>query len=474
MRGCEKKSDRAYKTVSSVADRRIYSSLSLRERGTASAVERVAKVGQKESIGEMAKECRNSQLPSTLPSRVLSHPTSDTLSDPCGATFPEGEGTWKSNGRSRTSDCFMRKGCGTIFDVRRFSTHDGAGIRTTVFFKGCPLTCAWCHNPEGIHMQRRPLFFPKKCIGCHLCEQTAEAAGEQVGATNVVAEAAVGVQTGGGQAGATSLRVRGIPYRADDAASCALWARIIADCPGDALRWDSRVVTSTALADELLRDLPFFRHGGGVTLSGGEPLLQPAFAADVLARVQAAGVHTAIETALAVPASHLQQVLPHLDHVFADCKLFDRDAHIAATGLPNDTILANLRLLLRGTRDAVQPQACASSTDDVTSATPHTFSSKEADHITRTFPTVTIRTPMIPHYTATDENVAAIARFLASENPDVPYELLNYNPLAAAKYPLVGRAYCFDENPQKFPADEMQHFAAVAREAGLRNVTIDV
>lgn len=367
------------------------------------------------------------------------------------------------------------QGCeGTIFDVRRFSTHDGAGIRTTVFFKGCPLTCAWCHNPEGVSTRRRPLFFPKKCIGCHLCEQTAEAAGEQVGATNVVAEAAVGVQTGGGQAGATSLRVRGIPYRADDAASCALWARIIADCPGDALRWDSRVVTSTALADELLRDLPFFRHGGGVTLSGGEPLLQPAFAADVLARVQAAGVHTAIETALAVPASHLQQVLPHLDHVFADCKLFDRDAHIAATGLPNDTILANLRLLLRGTRDAVQPQACASSTDDVTSATPHTFSSKEADHITRTFPTVTIRTPMIPHYTATDENVAAIARFLASENPDIRYELLNYNPLAAAKYPLVGRAYCFDENPQKFPADEMQHFAAVAREAGLRNVTIDV
>ena len=459
MRGCEKKSDRAYKTVSSVADRRIYSSLSLRERGTASAVERVAKVGQKESIGEMAKECRNSQLPSTLPSRVLSHPTSDTLSDPCGATFPEGEGTWKSNGRSRTSDCFMRKGCGTIFDVRRFSTHDGAGIRTTVFFKGCPLTCAWCHNPEGISTRRRPLFFPKKCIGCHLCEQTAKAAGESIGR----AESAEG-----------EIFVRGIPYRAADEKNGALWDRLIADCPGDALRWDSRTITSNALTGELLRDLPFFRHGGGVTLSGGEPLLQPAFAADVLARVQAAGVHTAIETALAVPEASLRQVLPHLDHVFADCKLFDRDAHIAATGLPNDTILANLRLLLRGTRDAAKSPTCASSTSTVTSATPHTFSSKETARRTRTFPTVTIRTPMIPHYTATDENVAAIARFLASENPDIHYELLNYNPLAAAKYPLVGRAYCFDENPQKFPADEMQHFAAVAREAGLRNVTIDV
>lgn len=250
------------------------------------------------------------------------------------------------------------------------------------------------------------------------------------------------------------ILVRGIPYRARDAENNALWERIIEACPSGALSWDSRMVTSAALASELLRDLPFFRHGGGVTLSGGEPLLQPEFAANVLRRCQTAGVHTAIETALAVPERNLRTVLPHLDHVFADCKVFERAAHIAATGVPNDRILANLRTLLRGARVA-----------DVHA---HEMSARA-----RRFPTVTIRTPLIPQFTATEENIRAIAQFLASENPAIHYELLNYNPLAAAKYHLVGRAYCFDENPHKYMDDEMQHFADVAQAEGLKNVTID-
>lgn len=321
---------------------------------------------------------------------------------------------------------------GVIFDVRRFSTHDGSGIRTTVFFKGCPLRCRWCHNPEGIRATRRPLFFEKRCISCQLCAKAARAAGEQLGAE----------RTSAGDDVQADVLVRGIPYRADDAENRALWERMIEACPSGALSWDSRTVTSAALASELLRDLPFFRHGGGVTLSGGEPLLQPEFAADVLRRCQAAGVHTAIETALAVPEGNLRTVLPHLDHVFADCKVWGRAAHVAATGVPNDVILANLRLLLRGVQTA-------------------------------DFLTVTIRTPLIPQFTAMEENIRAIAQFLASENPAIHYELLNYNPLAAAKYHLVGRAYCFDENPRKFTEVEMERFAEIARGAGLTNVTID-
>ena len=201
---------------------------------------------------------------------------------------------------------------GTIFDVRRFSTHDGSGIRTTVFFKGCSLNCRWCHNPEGIPTTRQPLFFEKRCIGCRLCEKAARAAGEQIGVERTMPA---------GNDEPASVLVRGIPYRAHDTENVALWERMIESCPSGALAWDSRTVTSAALASELLRDLPFFRHGGGVTLSGGEPLLQPEFAADVLRRCQTAGVHTAIETALAVPEANLRTVLPHLDHVFADCKM---------------------------------------------------------------------------------------------------------------------------------------------------------
>ena len=269
------------------------------------------------------------------------------------------------------------------------------------------------------------------------------------------------------RAGGRSLSVRGIPYRAGDAANVALWNRIIAQCPAGALVWDSRAVTSEALAGELLRDLPFFRHGGGVTLSGGEPLLQADFAADVLARMQAAGVQTAIETALAVQEDALRAVLLHLDHVFADCKIWNRAQHVGATGAPNDRILANLQLLLRGARAARSAGSLAGG------APPGDGTAATSPASSRPFPTVTIRTPLIPQFTATEENIAAIARFLAGEDPNVHYELLNYNPLAAAKYPLVGRAYCFDENPEKYTEAEMQHFASVARGEGLHHVTID-
>lgn len=300
---------------------------------------------------------------------------------------------------------------GTIFDVRRFATHDGDGIRTTVFFKGCPLLCAWCHNPEGISTKRRPLYFDKKCIQCGICLQ---------------------ISTGGG-VGRADGKIFIDHTKADD------WDAIMKICPTGAIAWDSREVSVYELFGEVMHDEPFFKYGGGVTLSGGEPLLQPDFAEALLRLLQAQGVHTAIETALLVPTANLVKVLPHLSHVFADCKIFDEQEHIRATAVSNKLIKKNIQVLLT--------------------------SDKKSD--------VTIRTPMIPEYTATEENVAAVATFLSEIYPEVHYELLNYNPLASAKYHLVGREYCFKENPKRFTKEQMNRFADAARAGGVKNISID-
>ena len=159
---------------------------------------------------------------------------------------------------------------GTIFDVRRFSTHDGGGIRTTMFMKGCPLSCVWCHNPEGISVKPRPLHFPTKCMGCGICCRLAE--------------------QGGMTREADGVRIH--PDRPED------WPALVDACPAGALAWDSRTVTVGQAVEELLKDRAFFKYGGGITLSGGEPLLQPEFAAAVLKRMQEEGVHTAMETSL--------------------------------------------------------------------------------------------------------------------------------------------------------------------------------
>ena len=303
-------------------------------------------------------------------------------------------------------------GTGTIFDVRRFSTHDGDGIRTTVFFKGCPLSCVWCHNPEGISRKRRPLYFEKKCIHCGSCIKAADHGGVELGAQGEVL-----LDTD----------------RPED------WDRIMQICPTGAIAWDSREVHVMELFREVLKDEPFFHHGGGVTLSGGEPLIQPGFAANLLALLKEQGIHTAMETALLVPERSLAMVLPHLDLIFADCKLFDEEEHIRAAGVSTRRILENIRYLL---------------------------TSEKRDK-------VVIRTPMIPEYTATEKNITNIASFLSGIYPDVHYELLNYNPLASAKYHLVGREYCFKENPDRFTKEEMQHFAEISCRKGIKNISID-
>ena len=300
---------------------------------------------------------------------------------------------------------------GRIFDVRRFSTHDGGGIRTTVFLKGCPLRCMWCHNPEGINSGRRPVWFPGKCIGCGSCADAAKHGGALVSEGKVLVN----------------------PDAPED------WDGLMDSCPTGALHWDSRDISADALMEEILRDEAFFRHGGGVTLSGGDPLMQPGFSREILQRCRERGIHTAVETELYASWEAAWAVLEYADLVYADLKIMDGEVHRKYTGAGNDRILQNLRRLLEGEK----AQQCV------------------------------VRTPLIPGITATEENIAAIGSFLCKRQSDVKWELLNYNPLAAAKYPLVEKKFLFEENPPRYSREEMEAFREIARCSGVKNIVCD-
>lgn len=300
---------------------------------------------------------------------------------------------------------------GQVFDIRRFSTHDGAGIRTTVFLKGCPLHCIWCQNPEGIAPQPQLIYLEKQCIHCGLC-------------TTVCEPGAIRLQNG-----ALVIERQG----ATD------WRQPIDICPSACLMLDSTVYTVEQLMEQVLRDQAFFRHGGGVTLSGGEPLLQSEFAAALLQALHNAGIHTAIETSLYVTPRVLQAILPYIDTIYADFKVFDDSQHRQLTGVSNQLIKENLAALL----SSYQKQA------------------------------VVVRTPLIPQFTALPGNISDIARFISSIYPQVAYELLNYNPLAQAKYSLLGQPYCFTENLPRYSETDMQSFYKLARAAGIQRLIIE-
>lgn len=300
---------------------------------------------------------------------------------------------------------------GYVFDIRRFSTHDGDGIRTTVFLKGCPLRCVWCQNPEGLSPQIQPIYFESKCIHCNSCVKLSKEGGvfEKDGRIHIKRDQIDG------------------------------WFAIANACPANALVLDSKVYEVSELVEELKKDLVFFRRGGGVTLSGGEPLMQGAFAREVLKELQEVGIHTAIETALGVSTSVVESVVPYLDQIYADMKLEDETLHKKYVGTSNVLIKKNLELLLRSPiRDRM-----------------------------------VVRTPLIPGMTATRENLTNIARFLSEIEPQVKYELLNYNPLAQAKYHLVGRTYGLEENLRMYTKKEMVEFAEIAREGGLKNIIVE-
>ncbi len=273
-----------------------------------------------------------------------------------------------------------------IFEIKRFAVHDGDGIRTTVFFKGCPLRCKWCHNPEGLSAEPELAFYESKCIGCGECVAVCKQSAHVFGDNGHVFE-------------------RG---------KCVACGKCEEVCLGSALYLFGREYTADEVFDLVMEDEPFFRaSGGGITLSGGECLMQADFCAELLSRFKAAGVNTAVDTCGFAPKSAITKVLPFTDVFLFDIKAISEEVHIACTGKSNAPILSNIRYV-----DSLNKK-------------------------------IEIRVPFVPGYN--DGEMSKIADFVKSLSGAVKVRVLPYHNLAGSKYAALGTAYTF---PARVPTTE--------------------
>jgi pyruvate formate lyase activating enzyme len=212
---------------------------------------------------------------------------------------------------------------GVVFNIKRYAIHDGPGIRTTVFLKGCPLRCSWCHNPESIAEAPEHMFRAQRCLRCGRCIEACPS----------------------GALDADGRR---------DSDLCRLCGACAAACPTGAREIAGKTTTVAEVLAEVERDRVFYDHsGGGATLSGGEPLLQVEFATALLEACRASGIHTALDTTCFAPWGVLEAVQPYVDLFLCDVKHMDSARHEELTGAPNDTILDNIRRLAAGGADIV-------------------------------------------------------------------------------------------------------------------------
>lgn len=247
---------------------------------------------------------------------------------------------------------------GTIFDIKEMAVHDGPGLRTTVFFKGCPLRCRWCHNPEGLDRKQQLMFKAARCKQCGQC------------------------------------------FVPCNHSQCRPFGRCLRRCPENCLQITGLEVTSKELARELREGAAVMgTNFGGFTFSGGEPLSQPSFLLALTEELQ--DFHLCIETSGYAEINLFQKLIDQIDLVIMDVKLADSRVHMQYTGVDNRKIIENLALLKRS----------------------------EKPHI--------IRTPLIPGITDTEENLSAIKKLIG----DSIWEFIPYNPLAGAKYSMLGMQY---------------------------------
>jgi pyruvate formate lyase activating enzyme len=291
---------------------------------------------------------------------------------------------------------------GIVFDIKGFAVHDGPGIRTTVFLKGCPLRCDWCHNPESQSSKPVLAQFPRNCIGCGKCLTRCPHGALSKSETQIIIDRA---------------KCRGC-------GTCAL------TCYAEALVLRGKVMTIAEVMAEVRKDKPFYDNsGGGMTISGGEPLQQPEFTLGLLKAAKAEGINTCLDTSGYAPWPVLERVLPYTDMVLYDLKGVSPGMHRERTGRPNSLIMHNLQEL---TSDGV---------------------------------TVKVRLPMVPGFNDSEEAVRDIAQFIASLKTVPPLEILPYHKLGESKYEALGIRNGLHLEPP--PRAEVEALAQLAREAGV-------
>jgi pyruvate formate lyase activating enzyme len=268
-----------------------------------------------------------------------------------------------------------------IFNVQRYSTHDGPGIRTVVFLKGCSLECRWCQNPEG-RLRKRELFFNQEtCIaGCHLCQQLNPEHVEQTSDGLIVINR-------------STLSDNMIEQLADI-------------CPSKAISMCGEASGVEEVRQTILRDLPFYRRSeGGITLSGGEPFAQAEFARALLETARTLSIHTAVETCLFAPWKVIADCLPLVDLFLADIKHVDENKFHSWTGGKLETVLDNFRRLVASGASVIA------------------------------------RVPLVPDFNADRESIMRIIDFIADCGHVGEVHLLQYHTLGKNKYALLGRCY---------------------------------
>lgn len=293
---------------------------------------------------------------------------------------------------------------GLISNIQKFSIHDGPGIRTTVFFKGCPLHCWWCHNPENQLAGQEVMFWPSRCIACRAC----------------LATCAQGAISMDGEIIAT------------DRTLCTVCGACVEACYTQAREIVGQEMTVAQVMAEVERDIPFYdESSGGVTFSGGEPLLQSDFLLALLRACKEKAIHTALDTCGFAPWETLDSLREYVDLFLYDLKLMDDTQHRKFTGVSNELILRNLRMLSERGHD------------------------------------IFLRVPIVPEINDDDEHIRQIGEFAAALPHLNKVDILPYHHIALDKYKRLNKVYGLPE--ARPPSDErMAEIAQILEGFGLR------